>query len=167
MFKNILLIILIIIISAVPIFAEEDNRLISGLITGVDLENNSITLDNKDILLLAEDCSISRNDISTALAALKPISTNFYQWAELDILNSGVVININAYYQVIQGIIEDISHSDKYIKLSVYKERIGFEEKVNNFKWNKGQDDQIRSLKEGDYIVLITAKEKILNVIEY
>ncbi|MFW6264693.1 MAG: hypothetical protein ACOC3B_01155 [Bacillota bacterium] len=168
MYRYSLLLLICFLLLSTTIILSNDlyGNTIEGLITDVDCKKNGIIIEGKTYTLI-EGCTILRNDKYSELLALKPISEGFYHWAEININNSGFVTDIRAYYHLVEGIIEEVSYSNNYISLSLYKERNQLIEEIDTFYFDTKQREEIGSLEEGTHLVLILAKEKILKVVEY
>lgn len=141
----------------------EFNIKIEGYITEIDQANNLIFIDGIRYQV-AKEPVISLNDRPVSLQALKAPANGFYKWGEFYLDVSGRVLRIDAYYRVVEGIIEEISRVDNSLLLLEYRQDNSSGEILQRyFLPEKGAD--FNDLKEKDHVILIIARDRILSIL--
>lgn len=141
------------------------DKKIAGLISSVYIESYEISIDGS-IYNVADGCIITLNDKEASIKGLEPPSPGFYKWAELYLDSRNTVIKISAYYEVVEGIIKKISNKDKCLLLLEFQQDFISEKKYKKYFFPESSEKIFLSLRKGEHIVLIVAKNKVLAVYE-
>ncbi|MGM0410490.1 MAG: hypothetical protein ACQEQF_06960, partial [Bacillota bacterium] len=73
-----------------------------------------------DKFYISKNSEIKVNEVKTNLAALKKINNKYAQYAEI-IVKENNLIEVNSFYKVVEGKIEEINLDKKYILVSNYE----------------------------------------------
>lgn len=136
---------------------------IEGYITRLDPANALIFIDGEKYQL-AREVLVSLNGGPSTLLALKPPAPGFYNWGEfyLDVWNR--VLQIDAYYQVVEGLLLEISQEDNSLLLLEYRQdNTSSKEEYQRYFLPESKEDFV-DLKENMHLILIVARDRILAI---
>ncbi len=156
--KKFALIILLLIFVSFTVSAENVEQ--TGLIIAGNLEERLIKIDSK-WYKLSDDAVIYRNDKITNLSGVMPPGPGFNHWTEYQLNNNQEISLINSYYSIVEGSVKDINIKAGLIELEPYKSPdCDFYYEVYHY-----QNLASEKLTKGDNIILVTAKAKVIKLI--
>ncbi|MFP4016113.1 MAG: hypothetical protein ACLFUI_03685 [Halanaerobiales bacterium] len=151
-----------------------------GLITDIDVSESEITVNNITYNI-EKDCYIKLNGVEVNLTALGSPYPGYYNWGILSLDDNNFISGIKAYYEVVEGEVEDISLEDGYLIVKEYRQdndnAIGYikysnmdsVERDNSSAETPGMyyfpsvfKDYLSNISISDHIVFIVALDQIL-----
>lgn len=163
MFKKIIFFILLLFFITDLFTYRLEAQEIAGYIKDVDLVENAVLI-NDNWYHLSDSSEIFRNGQESSLQAVLPIE-GFYQWGKVKTNNEEKVTKLQVYYQVYEGVITELSLSDRVIKVSIYRNNGSLLES-EYFYWSNDiiNKEEMGLLKEGNHVVFIAAQNILIHL---
>ncbi|MFW6034651.1 MAG: hypothetical protein ACOCRZ_00200 [Halothermotrichaceae bacterium] len=155
-----LLLLLFLVINKTTAETTANTYDVEGYLHEINFKKNTLTINEKKYLI-SEDICITRNGQHASLRSCLPLDDN-YQWAKIKLDETGSVLLMDVFYQVVEGEVCSVSEKG-YIYVQVFRQKPSDAREPEKYYVEELVEND---LIPGSHIVMITANKTVLKIIQ-